>query len=236
LRVLSYNIHHGRGLDGKLDLPRIARVIRDAAPDLVALQEVDRNTKRTGRVDQSAELGKLTGLHAGFARAIPLEGGEYGQALLARFHLQGVKGHRLPGKQGQETRIVMEARVQPDGGLPALTFLGTHFQHDDARTREEQAARVNELFGAAAGPVILAGDLNATPDSPPLKVLGKAWSVAAPPGKELLTFPADVPRRQIDYVLFRPTGAFRVTEARVIEEKVASDHRPVLVVLELVGK
>src|SRR5690242_8494338 len=80
LRVLSYNIHHGEGTDGKLDLDRIAAVIKAQKPDLVAVQEVDRNTKRTNQVDQAAVLGKLTGLHAAFARAIDLQGGEYGQA------------------------------------------------------------------------------------------------------------------------------------------------------------
>ncbi|MEX2025646.1 MAG: endonuclease/exonuclease/phosphatase family protein, partial [Pirellulaceae bacterium] len=61
LRVLTYNIHHGEGIDGKLDLPRIARVIESVDPDLVALQEVDRRVERTGSVDQPAELARLTG-------------------------------------------------------------------------------------------------------------------------------------------------------------------------------
>jgi endonuclease/exonuclease/phosphatase family metal-dependent hydrolase len=237
LRVLSYNIHHGEGTDGTLDLARIARVIKAAKPDLVALQEVDRNTKRTGGVDQMKELARLTGLHAEFAKAIPLQGGEYGQAILSRFPLQGVKAHPLPGKKGQEVRIVIEARVEPGDGVPDLTFLGTHFQHDDAKTREGQAAKVNELFGKAAGPVILAGDLNAAPGSGPVKALENVWTFATAPGaRGLLTIPSDRPTRQIDYVLFRPAGKFKVVEAKVIEEKVASDHRPVLAVIEWAGK
>src|SRR5688500_13705317 len=153
LRVLSYNIHHGEGTDGKLDLDRIAGVIKATKPDLVALQEVDRNTQRTGRVDQAAVLGERTGLHVAFAKAIDLQGGEYGQAVLSRFPIRSVKTHVLPGKAGQETRIVIETRVE-SGGRP-LTFLGTHFQHDDPETRERQAAKVNELFGRSDGPVIL---------------------------------------------------------------------------------
>ena len=64
LRVLSYNIHHGRGTDGAIDLPRIARVIAATRPDLVALQEVDRGTGRANGVDQADALGELTGLAA----------------------------------------------------------------------------------------------------------------------------------------------------------------------------
>src|SRR5688500_2206377 len=77
LRVLSYNIHHAEGTDGKLDVARIAGVIKAAGPDLVAVQEVDRNTTRTNKVDQAAELARLTGLHGEFARAIDLQGGQY---------------------------------------------------------------------------------------------------------------------------------------------------------------
>lgn len=236
LRVLSYNIHHAEGTDGKLDLARIAGAIKAAEPDLVAVQEVDRNTTRTDKVDQAAELAKLTGLHGQFARAIDLQGGEYGQAILSRWPLKSVKTHVLPGKKGQETRIAVEVKVEPGDGRPPLTFVGTHFQHDDPATREQQAAKVNELFGSADGPVILAGDLNATPDSKPMKLIAEKWSFATAPDKGLLTIPAGMPRRQIDFVLYRPAGRFRVVEAKVIAEPVASDHRPVLAVLEWAGK
>jgi len=235
LRVLCYNIHHGEGTDGKLDLGRIAGIIKAAKPDLVFLQEVDQNTTRTKKVDQTIELAKLTGLEAEFGKAIDLQGGAYGLAILSRFPLKGVKVHKLPGKEKQEARIVMQATVEPGGGIPGLTLLNTHLQHDDGETREKQAAKIDELFGRAADFMILAGDLNARPGSAPVKTLAKNWAFATEPGgKGLFTIPSDTPKQQIDYVLFR--GKFKAVEARVIEEKVASDHRPVLVVLEWAGK
>jgi endonuclease/exonuclease/phosphatase family metal-dependent hydrolase len=234
LRVLTYNIHHGEGTDGKLDLPRIAEVIKATKPDLVALQEVDQMTARTRKVDQAAELGKLTGMNVEFGKAIDLQGGGYGLAILSRFPLKGVKTHNLPGKEKQEARIVMQATVEP-GGAPAITFLNTHLQHDDGETRERQVARIDELFGKAEGTFILTGDLNAAPGSAPIKALAKNWTFATEPGgKGLLTIPSDAPKQQIDYVLFR--GKFKVVEAKVIEEKIASDHRPVLAVLEWTGE
>lgn len=237
LRVLTYNIHHGEGTDGKLDLPRVAGVVKAARPDVVLLQEVDRNTTRTGKVDQAAELARLTGLHAAFGKAIDLQGGGYGLAILSRFPLAGVKTDPLPGKAGQEARIVMRAAVEPGDGWPTVTVLNTHFQHDDGPTREAQAAKLNELFGAAEGAFVLGGDLNAAPGSAPIRALQKHWSFATEPGgKGLLTIPSDVPREQIDYVLYRPAAAFRVTESRVIDEPVASDHRPVLAVLMRSGR
>ena len=83
VRVLCYNIHHGEGVDRKLDLERIARVIRSVSPEVVALQEVDRNTQRTGRVDQPAELARLTKMKVVFEKNIDFQGGQYGNALLS---------------------------------------------------------------------------------------------------------------------------------------------------------
>ncbi len=237
LRVLSYNIHHGEGTDGKLDLERIARIIQNAKPDVVFLQEVDRGTKRTGKVDQTAELAKLTGMHAEFGQAIDLQGGGYGLAILSRFPLGKVQVHKLPGKEKQEARIVMQATVEPGQGRPTLTLLNTHFQHDDGATRERQAAKIDALFGQAEGTFILAGDLNAMPGSVPIQTLAKNWTFATRPGAEdLLTIPSAVPKHQIDYVLFRPASRFKAIETKVTAEKVASDHRPVLAVLEWAGK
>lgn len=231
LRVLCYNIHHGKGTDGKIDLPRQARVIADAKPDLVALQEVDTYCLRSGKVDQTAELARLTGLHGKFGKQIDFEGGEYGQAVLSRFPLDGLKVHWLPGTPERQRRIAVEARVKVGGG--PLSFVGTHLHHQRDDFREQQAAKLNELFGQADHPVVLAGDLNAEPDAKPLDVLRERWSVATA-GPALFTYPAAKPAAQIDYVLYRPGRRFRVVSARVIEESAASDHRPVLAVLELV--
>jgi len=231
LRVLCYNIHHGEGTDGKIDLPRQARVIADAKPDLVALQEVDNRCRRSGKVDQIAELARLTGLHGRFGKQIDFEGGEYGQAVLSRFPLDELTVHWLPGKPDRERRIAVEARVKVGGG--EVSFVGTHLHHQRGDFREQQAAKLNELFGKAERPVVLAGDLNAEPDAEPLDVLREKWTVATA-RRSLLTYPAVKPAAQIDYVLCRPGKRFRVVEAKVIDETVASDHRPVLAVVELV--
>ena len=232
-RVLSYNIHHGRGTDRKIDLPRLANVIKDASPDLVALQEVDRKTRRSGGVDQAAELARLTGLHGKFARQLDYDGGEYGQAVLSRHPLGELTVHWLPGTPDRERRIAGAVRARAGGR--DLVFVTTHLHHQRPEFREEQARRLNELFGDADGPVVLAGDLNATPGEKPLTLLSAKWAVA-PAGPAHPTYPAGKPAKQLDYVLCRPAGRLRVVQARVIDEPVASDHRPVLAVLEWVGK
>jgi endonuclease/exonuclease/phosphatase family metal-dependent hydrolase len=228
-RVLCYNVHHCEGTDGKLDLARIAKVIRGADPDLVAIQELDDRTKRTDGVDQTAELARLTGLHARFGKAIDFQGGGYGQAVLSRFPIREATVHPLPGMPNREKRIAFEARLTLDGR--DLSFVTAHLDHQLAAERRRQAAKLNDLFAGADRPVILAGDLNATPDSEAFAALTLKWSDATA-GKGLLTIPVEKPTKQIDYVLFRPAGRFRVVGAAVIGESVASDHRPVLVVLE----
>ena len=234
LRVLVYNIHHGAGTDGKLDMERIAGVIERAEPDLVALQEVDRGTRRTEGIDQPAVLGEMTGLHAAFGKAIDYQGGDYGQAILSRFPIQDVQVHPLPGSHDGEQRIAVSAKVRPGGDGEAIRFISTHLDHrPDPADRLAQAAEINELFTGDAIPTIAAGDFNAKPDSEVMKNLREHWTdAAAEAGSPEHTFPAPSPRKRIDYVLYRPADHWRVVEARVIEEKVASDHRPLLVVLE----
>ncbi len=84
LRILTYNVHHCQGTDGKFDYNRIAKIINDLRPDVVALQEVDRKTNRSSGVDQAAVLAELTGLHHAFDRAIDFDSAQYGLAILSR--------------------------------------------------------------------------------------------------------------------------------------------------------
>ncbi len=96
VRVLTYNIHHGAGTDGKTDLARTAGAIKRLTPDLVALQEVDKATTRSRGVDQAAELGRLTGMHFAFGKAMDFAGGQYGEAILSRYPLMEIQVHSLP--------------------------------------------------------------------------------------------------------------------------------------------
>jgi endonuclease/exonuclease/phosphatase family metal-dependent hydrolase len=233
LRVLSYNIHHSEGGDGKVDLGRIARVINDAHPDLVALQEVDSGTKRTAGVDQPRRLAELTKLEFVFGDNISYEGGRYGNAVLSRFPIVRHKNHPLPSHYKGEQRGVLEVEARLPNGRPPLVFYATHFDYrgNYDGERMESARLVNQLVAQRPdATAILAGDLNATPESKPLTELATAW------GRDPRlspTYPAASPASQIDHVLFRPADRWRVVESRVINEAVASDHRPLLVVLEL---
>ena len=98
IRVLCYNIHHGAGMDGELDLKRIARVIKSASPDIVSLQEVDKQTERSHGVDQAKELARLTGMQYAYGASMPFQGGEYGNAVLTTFPIRASETVPLPGE------------------------------------------------------------------------------------------------------------------------------------------
>ena len=227
LRVLTYNIHHGEGADGQLDLERIAEVIRAARPDIVALQEVDVETERTGNVDQAAVLSRLTEMGFVFGGNLDLEGGSYGNAVLSRFPVVAHRNVALPNPTGAEPRGALEVKLEI--GQDTVAFIATHFDHSDRGNRMAGARAINRMLDEVH---VLAGDLNAVPQSDVLDVLRQTWGVAGEDEK-LLTSPAGTPTRQIDYVLYRPQSRWEVTDVRVIEEAVASDHRPVLAVLTL---
>ncbi len=226
LRVLTYNIHHGEGVDGRLDLERIAAVIRSVEPHIVALQEVDKNVPRSGSVDQPAELARLTGMQSVFFPSIPLNGGEYGNALLTRFPVRESKRHLLPRHNDGEQRTVLEVELEMEGELPKLLVFATHLDHrPNESERLASADMLNQLARSRETlPMILAGDLNAVPQSETLRRLRSEWTLGN--DEPLPTFPVDTPRRQIDYILVRPAQHWRVLECRVLDERVASDHRP----------
>ena len=231
LRVLTYNIHHAEGVDRKLDLQRIADTIKQVAPDIVALQEVDKGATRSENVDQPVELARLTGMQVVFGGNIKLQGGDYGNAVLSKLPIKKQQNHALPNVAAGEQRGVLELEIELPGKSGNLRFLATHLDHrsDDAE-RLLSAKAINALVAPAPDqPAILAGDLNAVPESEVLKLFRTVWT--GPLDK--LTIPVGKPARQIDYVLYKPAGRWKTVEAKVLDEAVASDHRALLVVLEL---
>ncbi|WP_236696692.1 endonuclease/exonuclease/phosphatase family protein [Rhodopirellula islandica] len=232
LKVLSYNIHHGEGTDSKLDLNRLAKIIQKVDPDLVALQEVDQNTRRTGVVNQIEVLAAQTGLFGQFAKQLDYGGGEYGQAILSKHPIQAFKVHWLPGEPDRERRIVGVAEFQIHGNT--FLFGTTHLHHARVDLREGQTRELDRLFAQGTLPMILAGDFNASPDSQAIQMLQQEWRMAT--SEPMPTFPAESPTRQLDYVVVRPANSWRIVKAMVLDEPLASDHRPVLVELEWLGE
>lgn len=241
LRILCYNIHYGQGNDGIYDLERLAEVIKAVKPDLVALQEVDVMVRRSGKVHQASKLGELCGLKTFYGPTQHFEGGLYGNAILTNLPVSDVLIHPLPYTDATPElttypRAAIAVTVTAPDGKP-LRFISTHFQHNVETDRVNQSHAINELFAAEGDNLrtILAGDMNAVPGSEPVQVLETKWQnaideAAAP------TVPSQNPTSRIDYIFYRSKEQFQVEETKVIDEAMASDHRPVFAVLTLVAE
>lgn len=231
LRILSYNIHAGIGTDEKPDLSRTAKVIKSLKPDLVALQEVDCKTNRTKKIDQAAELGKLTGMESVFGKAIRHDGGDYGVAILSNLPILEHTVTQLPQLENQENRVVLEAIIQIDTDTK-IRFASTHLCHIKETRRVLQAEKINELFAEGDIPAIIAGDFNAIPKSKPIDTLLKNWEDATDGS---WTCDGRV-KLKLDYIFYRPKNVFRILETKTVDDHTTSDHRPVLSVFEFISK
>lgn len=233
LTVMSYNIHHGAGTDGVLDLERVAVEIERSGAEVVGLQEVDRHwSARSNWVDQAAWLANRLGMHYEYAANLdlpPLNPGEprrqYGTAVLSKYPIQDFKNTFLPRYPAGEQRGLAVATIIVKGA--ELRFANTHLTHNNNAERLEQAQKVVQLLGKSHPPTLLLGDLNATADAPEIKTMTAVYAdtwpeVGVGPG---YTLSADNPTKRIDYVLhsehLRPTAAS-------VPMTNASDHLPVV--------
>ena len=232
IKVMSYNIRYAYGMDEKYDIERTAEVIKRQKPDIVGLQEIGDST-------MAAKLGELTGMAYVFGPSQESMK-KYGDAVLCRFPFEWVGNYSIPSASSSRYQVmgidVDLSEIYGEGSK--VRFLNTHF--DWLRSIGSQEARLATVdviergfFGDNRLPTILTGDLNAEPDSPPLKKLMKNGWVNKKGGKELFTIPVVNPDRQIDYVLVRPEKSWNIVSVEVIQERVASDHLPVVMVLEL---
>ncbi|SFC68207.1 Metal-dependent hydrolase, endonuclease/exonuclease/phosphatase family [Parapedobacter composti] len=236
LKVLTYNIHHANppSQPDSIDLLAVARVIRDSGAELVALQEVDVYTERSGmQVNQAAELGRLTGMRHYFAKAIDYQGGEYGVAILSKHPFITTENHPLPMAEGVggEPRTLALAVVEPRPGKP-IVFACTHLDLK-AENKLLQAKHIIDLLADRDYPVILGGDFNAQPDSEVIQLLDGYLQRSQSSVGEGFTIPVNSPNREIDFIMFGPAGVFQVVRHEVINEQYASDHLPVYVELDL---
>ena len=234
ITVMSYNIHHGEGTNRILDLKRIADVIKGAAPDIVALQEVDKNTNRSGGVDQAAELARLTGMRYQFGKAINYDGGEHGIAILTRHPFTLIGNWPLPGfKEARAALFVAIDLSSLYGAGVSMTFVATHLDNRRSANRIKSADDIEAVMtGLPPRPALLGGDLNDRPNTATLNAFDRYWDIEDL-GRALWTFPAGTPDRQLDYVLSRKSGDWTVHDIEVLNEPVASDHRPIVYVYEL---
>ncbi|HEU5060032.1 MAG TPA: endonuclease/exonuclease/phosphatase family protein [Kofleriaceae bacterium] len=226
LRVMSYNIHSGRGGDDHVDLGRIAAVIESFAPDLVALQECGHGAG--GTPEQAEELGRRLSMEPRFVPCLDRKNTRYGLATLSRLPIVETEVARLPHRGRvwwSEPRRALVTRVAWNGRQVQL--VNTHL----STIRGEQPSQVMALGEVLAAPdLVLAGDFNCTPRSKTYRRLCDPLDAALARAR---TWPALMPIFHFDHIFFR--GALRVAASSTWlggPARIASDHLPVVAAFE----
>ncbi|GHJ40139.1 endonuclease/exonuclease/phosphatase family protein [Streptomyces sp. TS71-3] len=254
LRVATYNIHAGAGMDNVFDLDRTAAELRSLHADVIGLEEVDVHwDARSEWRDMAAELAQRTHMHVYFAPIYDedpaTEGAprrQYGVAVLSRYAFRSAQNHELtrlstqdpnpvPARAPGFPEVVVKVR-----GVPVHVYV-THLDYRaDPAVRVAQVADTRRIMAEDCGPSghcprqILVGDFNASPDAPEIAPLWQELRDAGPDasaGAAGYTYPADKPVQRIDYV----TGSRDAMTVRkvTVPETLASDHRPVVADISL---
>ena len=224
VKLMSYNIRNTKGMDNVRNVQRIANVIINEAPDVVAVQELDSMTTRSNQTYVLAELAERVQMHANYAPAISFQGGKYGIGILSKEQPLSIQTFPLPGRE--EARMLMVAEFED------YFFACTHL----SLTEEDRLASLEIIKKSVSNsnkPYFLAGDLNDQPDSKFIQALKQDFQLLTDTKKP--TFPAPEPTETIDYIAAWKHHAndFANLSAQVLEEPVASDHRSITVTLRM---
>lgn len=169
VKILTYNVHGCKGTDGKISVKRIAEVISQYEPDVVALQELDLNRERSGGMDQPHLIAQHLEMMYHFHPTIQIEEEQYGNAILSRYPMHLNKAEKLPNvsrlKENESRGALWVTLKVKDIHVQVInTHLGLK--------RKEKELQVDSLLGeewlnnlSCQGAVILCGDFNAWPCS-----------------------------------------------------------------------
>lgn len=232
ITAATYNIKHGEGMDGKVNILRTATVIKRFNADIVALQEMDMNVKRSGNQNHVTILSRELNMHAAFGSFMEYGGGEYGMAILSRFPILSSRELTLP--IGNEPRIALIADATTTDGQ-RFHIVNVHFDWvDDDTYRFAQAKMLHAELNKLPNPYILLGDFNDQPGSRTLDLFNSNHLQCTKAQSNRFTFPSRNADSEIDFIFTFPPSRWRPAHARVIQEPDASDHSPVVSSLQLI--
>lgn len=216
LRIMSYNIRNGIGMDGKQDYERIAAVISKANPDVIALQELDSMTQRSHKTYVLEKVAQRVGMSYVYGAAINYGGGKYGIGIMSKEKPLKIKNVPLPGSEEARTLLVVE--------FNNYIFLATHF----SLTSSDQFASIDLILKEIEKkkkPVFMAGDMNSTPSSPTQIALQKYFEVFTDFNWKTCNGEC------IDFIYGYKDKktAFSLINRTFVEDYMASDHCPIFV-------
>ncbi|MCY4107705.1 MAG: endonuclease/exonuclease/phosphatase family protein [Chloroflexi bacterium] len=232
LVLVSYNIRGGRDLADRANIDRQLDLVRSLKPDVLALQEVDRDWARSGSIDQCEYFAAGLGMRAFYAPNLlgtwssEARPAQYGVAVLWKGCARPGGGNALPGLPEREPRGFAWAQLQHDE-TPFIAISAHLGRHEVGRIWQIESLR--DWLSRCNVPVVLAGDFNMQPGSPAYQSITQHLNDLTV-GADLLTFPSDRPSQQIDYV-FASHGV-KALSARTVNVT-DSDHVPVVLRIDL---
>ena len=220
IRVMTFNIHQGFDLDGRPDLEAIAELIEAQRPDLVALQETPRGWLINGSVDALNWLAQRLAMHSAWG---PASDRFWGNAVLSRYPITSIENMPMPNNDAiRLDRAWLLVTIDAPGG--PIQVAAAHLHHVE-REPQHRLPQVRAILDGVdwSRPTILLGDLNAQPQHQEIQLLLDSGLSAS--DRPVPTYPAQQPRRQIDYIL--TTSHFAMDGLRAIRTT-ASDHLPLI--------
>lgn len=236
LKIMTYNIHAGvpPSKPDTTDLTAISNAIKSGDPDIVFLEEVDKGTNRNGYTgDQAKVIADSLKMNFIYFSARPYMRGFYGIAILSKYPLYQARKYLLP-KENETTEQRVMGLVYVDlPGKDSVVAVVTHLQHNSATNRIKQMQEIETQLKPIKEKIVFGADLNELSTATNFfkvfdNVLTKTCNGAGCP----LTFSAQKPSAVIDFLAYKPTNAFDVISHKVINERFASDHFPVIAELK----
>lgn len=237
LKIMSYNIRHGEGLDKKLDVSRSAKIIKAQTLDLCGLQEVDNFCTRSDSIGQTNYLAEKTNMKGTFGKFMDFQGGEYGMATLVAKPILSTKVLILPdAKYEPRSSIVHEVQLADNC---IITFANVHFEwisgEEGSANRLKQAKTLVKYIDKLDRATIITGDFNCTPESETMQYFKEQGFVFVQKGDDNLSFQG-AQKAEIDHLIFRDSDnvKFEIKNSFLLDEPLVSDHRPLITELKLV--
>lgn len=238
MRLLIYNIRYATGTGPAFHLPipgagylrssrkvldQITRFIRAQDPDLVGLIEVDTGSIRTGMVNQAehiaSHLGHYTAYEckygAGSLNLLMPIVRKQGNAILAAPRVTGERFHYF---ETGIKRLIIELEL--DDVCVFLVHLSLKY-----RQRQEQLRTLHDLIVKSHKPVIVAGDFNTFWGNNEIFLFMRAAGLRSANSESLASFPARIPRVELDFILF--SEGIEIRDFKVPDVRF-SDHRPLI--------
>lgn len=241
LKVITYNVHRWVGIDRKTLPERAASVIAASGANIVALQEVRAGRMRTGWQNRAEAVARSLGMTLHFQPTIRVFGEQFGLAIMTSLPSRRIKGERLPSLMqdgGLSKRSALWVSVEYEG--QEIQVVNAHLSLRPAERLMQAHALLGEDWlgnSKCADPVILLGDLNASPRTRSYKLLSASLDDAqlmTKRARAMPTFHTRMPVMRLDHIFLRGDG-FSVRKARPLRTRLTrftSDHLPVVAELE----